>query len=71
MGEMSGSGKYFTNDDTYIGNFYYNKPHGFCTHKTKTGDIYKGEWKHGVKHGHGEYKTTSTGAIFKGRWNKE
>lgn len=39
----------------YTGNFDTDEKNGFGLMQYKNGDVYKGEWKNGVRSGKGEY----------------
>ena len=43
------------NGDTYVGKWIGDEPSGYGMEITKDGNNYKGEFRHGFKHGRGVY----------------
>lgn len=52
--------------ETYEGNFENNKYHGYGVLKNN-GDIYEGNWEHGLKNAYGKI-TYANGSYYEGEW---
>lgn len=59
-GKINGYGDIlFANKDSYTGNLIDNTFNGEGVYKyAATGDSYEGEWKNGLQHGYGQYKSS-------------
>ena len=55
-----------------LGNFSCGRHHGFGELRYANGDIYKGQWFHGMRHGMGTYWSGSTGWTleYTGQWGR-
>lgn len=65
------SGKYGVSDryngDVILKDYKY-LPHGRGTMEYKIGDVYRGEWQEGKRHGTGSYFIPKDDKTFKGKW---
>lgn len=62
--------KYFKadeNKETLAGTYSQASPIEKRTHTYKTGAVYSGDWKGGLRHGHGLMKWAD-GAVYEGEW---
>ena len=55
------------NSNTYEGEYFLDKKHGFGEFKWESGNYYKGNYKEDQRHGYGEMFWTD-GSSYKGEW---
>jgi hypothetical protein len=56
------------NQDVYVGAFRNGAYDGEGQYVWKTGDIYKGGWKQGLKQGLGMIQVEASGEVYEGEW---
>jgi hypothetical protein len=67
---LEGTSKYFKpeeSSETLHGKFDSNAPHRKYQHCYKSGAVYQGEWKGGMRHGLGKIMWPD-GASYEGEW---
>jgi len=47
---------FFSNGDSFVGQYYLGKPEGYGMYKWENGNTYTGHFKQGLKHGKGKWK---------------
>ena len=65
MGKLNGIGRY-NGDVIYKNNQYL--PHGQGTMEYNIGDVYRGQWQEGKRHGTGSYYMPKDNKTFEGEW---